>query len=516
MNRSRIFIFLVGSTFVVLAIVFLFLPRPKFSELERRELSTFPELTLENLTSGSYARDVSAWFSDTQPFRDRFLAFAMQLKGYMALRTGTDDDITFHSADSPFEEDDNDMIAEDLDLIAEPADTLGSVTDKARIEIAEYDGHATPEGAAKLASRGVIVVGSGPETRALMAFGGSSKGGVKYAEAANLYKAVLGPDVSVYCMVVPLASEFYTPEKARKMTSPQLPVIRNIYAHLDGGVIPVDAYSALATHSGEPVYLRTDHHWAPLGAYYAAEAFAKSAGVPFITLENYDEHVIRNFVGTMYGYSKDIAVKNAPENFVYYTPKGVNYTTTYRTINLDKKYRPVGESKPYKGKFFQKYSDGSSSAYLTFMGGDFNQTVVRTDVGNGRRLLIIKDSYGNALPGFLFGSFEEVHVIDHRYFRHDVASYVTENHITDLLMVNNIFNAYSGGVAARYRHILTNSTPIPAPTPVAEPVAVPKGTGDTVLRDTIVRARDTVETPVVVAPDTTTYVEPLVETPDSI
>lgn len=31
-----------------------------------------------------------------------------------------------------------------------------------------------------------------------------AQGGVKYAEAANLYKSVLGPDVSVYCMVVPL------------------------------------------------------------------------------------------------------------------------------------------------------------------------------------------------------------------------------------------------------------------------------------------------------------------------
>ncbi|MFR0949752.1 MAG: DHHW family protein [Ruminococcus callidus] len=27
------------------------------------------------------------------------------------------------------------------------------------------------------------------------------------------------------------------------------------------------------------MYARTDHHWLPLGAYYAAEAFAKTANV---------------------------------------------------------------------------------------------------------------------------------------------------------------------------------------------------------------------------------------------
>ncbi|MDE5627422.1 MAG: hypothetical protein K2I58_05635, partial [Candidatus Amulumruptor sp.] len=338
----------------------------------------------------------------------------------------------------------------------------------------EYDGHATPAAAAKMASSGVIVVGTGPETRALMAFGGKSTGGVKYADAANLYKSTLGPDVRVYCMVIPLASEFYTPAKARGMTSPQLPVIRNIYAHLSPDVKGVDAYSALATHADEPIYLRTDHHWAPLGAYYAAEAFAKACGVDFLPLENYDTHTIHNFVGTMYAFSKDIAVKNAPEDFVYYTPRGVDYTTTYVTLKLDSKFRVTGETAPFKAPFFRRQSQGSGNAYLTFMGGDYNQAVVKTSTANGRRLLIIKDSYGNALPGFLFGSFEELHVIDHRYFRHDVASYVARNHITDVVLVNNTFNAYSTAVASRYKYILTHSTPAPVNIPRPDTVAAPK------------------------------------------
>lgn len=463
MRRHHIFIFLIGSLFAAFAILFVCFPRTAFSEIERRELARFPEITTEAVKSGNFTRDVAAWFSDTQPFRDRFLTFAMELKSRMALHLNEADEISFHASSDAAEDDDLDS--------GEPADRLdGDALPFDADSIEEYDGHATPAGAARMASSGVIVVGSDSNTRALMAFGGSPTGGTAYAEAANLYKSTLGPDVKIYCMVIPLASEFYTPQKAAKLTKPQLPVIRNIYSHLNPGVKAVDAYSTLAAHSDEPIYLRTDHHWAPLGAYYAAEALAKAAGVPFLPIDSYDSHTIRDFVGTMYGFSKDISVKNAPEDFIYYTPRGVDYNTTFITIRLDKKFRPIGESKPFKANFFQRYPDGSSSAYLTFMGGDYNQTVVRTSTANGRRLAIIKDSYGNALPGFLFGSFEEIHVLDHRYFRHSIKDYVAENKITDLVMVNNTFNAYSSGVAKRYKHILTQETAVPEPTP-ASPTA---------------------------------------------
>ena len=81
---------------------------------------------------------------------------------------------------------------------------------------------------------------------------------------------------------------------------------------------------------------------------------------------------------------------------------------------------------------------------------------VRTGVGNGRRLAIMKDSFGNAVPAYLFGSFEEVHVLDFRYFPRNVVKYVRDNGITDFVFINNIFNAYSDGVAKSYREMLTH------------------------------------------------------------
>ena len=47
--------------------------------------------------------------------------------------------------------------------------------------------------------------------------------------------------------------------------------------------------------------------------------------------------------------------------------------------------------------------------------------------------------------GYLFGSFEEVHVVDGRYFTKNMKEYVRQNGITDILFCNNVFKVYGGG-----------------------------------------------------------------------
>ena len=252
------------------------------------------------------------------------------------------------------------------------------------------------------------------------------------------------------------------------------PTIRSTYALLDPAVKSVDAYTPLGKHAQEDIYLRTDHHWAPLGGYYAAEAFAKTAGVPFKDLSHYDRKVVRNYVGSMYGYAKDVAIKNAPEDFVYYVPKGVTYTTTYTDYQVDKNYRVTAEGKPHNGAFFQHYRDGHPGAYCTFMGSDQRLTVVRTSTPSKRRLLIMKDSFGNAIPGYLFFSFGEIHVVDSRYFLKNMKDYVTQNKITDILFANNIFKAYSPNIYKSYLRFLSQHGGAPTAAPVTTEKNAPK------------------------------------------
>lgn len=432
---SAVYIVLLCVAFFSMALVFNFFPRSKVSELEKRELAVFPKYTEDALLSGEFTKKVSSWYSDSEPYRDVLMQLSMTIKDMIGIAP-TENNVRFHAAKTTAPADDEYDDASDRNVGA-------------------YKNEITADDNAKIANAGIIVVGKGDKVRALMAFGGSSKGGGQYSEAANKYKEVFGDKVHVYCMVIPTAAEFYCPDNALSCTRPQRPTINHIYSQLSPKVKAVDIYTPLGRHAKEDIYLRTDHHWAPLGAYYAAQKFAQVAGVPFKPLSSYERKVVHGYVGSMYGYSNDISVKNAPEDFVYYVPKNVKYTTTYIDYTVDKNYHVTSVSKPYKSIFFYHYKDGSGGAYCTFMGSDMRITQVRTAIKNHRRLMILKDSFGNAIPGYLFYSFEEIHVVDYRYFGRNMKKYVEENKITDILFANNIFNAYSPKIYKRYLNFLT-------------------------------------------------------------
>lgn len=301
---------------------------------------------------------------------------------------------------------------------------------------------------------GIIIIGKGDSVRAVEPFRGLEQRGINYAEAANRYKKTFGNRVNVYCMVIPTAVALYCPEEAQEWTKDEWAAIDNVYSHLRNGVKAIDLAETLKAHAEEDIYARTDHHWAALGAYYAAQQFAEIADVPFADLSTYQRHAIHNYVGTMYRFSKDVAVKNAPEDFVWFVPQNVTYTTSYIKYKLGRNKQVVSESEPTDGNFFYEYEDGNSAAYMTFMHGDLNTTTVKTSTRNGRRLLILKDSYGNALPSFLFHSFEEIHVVDCRYFLRNIARYVNEHAISDILFANNAGHAHAEATYKAYHRYL--------------------------------------------------------------
>lgn len=413
-----------------MGMVFWIFPRSTYSALERRELQSPPAFTLSALLSGEYAAALSGWFSDSEPFRDVFLSLSMRIKAAQAIGAG-DEQVAFHSASAASAAAEPDV--EEADV---PAVAVASVEENAVVT-----------------NSGVIVVGQAPTVRALMAFSGKEKGARAYARVMNAYAHALGAGVRVYCMPVPTAVEFYCPEKARSLTVAERPVLDHLFQNLDSLVTPVDIYATMQSHVAEPVYLRTDHHWAPLGAYYAACQFAQTAGVTVPQLQDFDPQTVTGYVGSMFGYSQDHAVKESPEDFVYYVPR-TSYHTHYTVFEIDADYHIVGEGVERDGPFFVPQPAGSSDAYSTFMGSDKRITQVTTQVSNHRHLLIVKDSFGNAVPGYLFGSFAQVHVIDFRYFPYSIKEYVRQHGITDLLFVNNLSHACSGGAARNYREWL--------------------------------------------------------------
>lgn len=273
-----------------------------------------------------------------------------------------------------------------------------------------------------------------------------------YAAMINrLADSLSAQGVRVYACPVPSQGEYYMPAAGGARGNERKNIVIADKA-LNPRVTMVYICDTLAAHTDEDIYSRTDHHWSPLGGYYGAKALAAAAGVPFRPLSDYKPVTIPNYVGTMYKFSGDPEINKYPEEFIYYMPPE-GYETefiAYKIVNQ----QTVGEDAPHKSAFFKNFTGGAS--YCTFMGGDYvTARVTNTGGTPGRRLLIVKDSFGNAMPSNLFASFEEVHVIDFRYFPHNLIQYIRKNGITDVALVNALVLAITPTWQKRYDIMMT-------------------------------------------------------------
>ncbi len=280
----------------------------------------------------------------------------------------------------------------------------------------------------------VLVMGNG---RGLVCFYGTNAGAERYASYLNSYKERLGDSVNVYTLVAPTAGTYYMPDKYKKSlnVSDEKAIIAHIGSCLNG-VTNVDVCEKLEQHKDEHIFSSTDHHWQQLGAYYAAEEFAKAAGVPFADLSTYEKVTLEGYIGTLYGYSKENQkIKDNPEEFVYYIPSATTTVTNYPVNNLS-----AGTNVP----LLTNINGWATVSWYLVFGTDDIVRHIETDANNGRKLLIVKDSYGNALVPNLVGSFEEIWVTDMRYFKGSLTDFAKENGITDLLFTMNSFSATGG------------------------------------------------------------------------
>ena len=404
------------------------LERPTVSESENRALAKKPDFSVDGYLDGSYTNGMAEYYNDTVPFRELFKGITGTLRQYMGLRgdNGVIHDVGKQDDGAPEEAAVTTAVTEDpLSYLTQTHMTETEHTDVQPADAPDENGDGGE------VSNSVLVVNK----RGIMLYGGSYTVGERYASYLNQYQKQLGSDVQVWSMVIPTPCSFYTPEKFQDLIGSEKDNIAHIDDFLDGAK-PVDVYTPLEKHADEPVYMRTDHHWSALGAFYAAETFAKTARVPFARISEYDKVVKEGYVGTLYGYSGgDITLKNNPEDFFYYVPHA-GYETTYYNTSLKNER---------KGRLLINLDNVAPvSWYLVYMGTDETVAHITTDVKNGRKLAIIKDSYGNALVPWLTSSFEEITVIDMRYFKKNAIAYLKQIGATDVLFAMNTFSATGG------------------------------------------------------------------------
>ncbi|MBQ4257650.1 MAG: hypothetical protein II713_01465 [Clostridia bacterium] len=427
--------------FFLIAVLLLIIPRAKVSNIEKRELAKFPKFSISSLFSGEFTEQLGNYYNDTVPARDSFKTAGYRIKALFGIHPEDEvkvivkpENVTPNTSSSSSESSQSGGESS-LSPSGENSVSQNEPSSSDSLEDSSQDGRPVfDDPDAEITENGLILTKQNGHWRALEVFGGGS--GNAYVEALNNFRSDLPDSVRIYSMVIPKACEYYIPSSYADTTVNQKEVLDAMAERFAPGINYVEVETVLGRHVDEEIYLRTDHHWTPLGAYYAAQEFADKAGVPFKNLSTYEAHDIEGFVGTMYAFSRDVDILDDPETFTYYTPENLANCTTYF---YDTAYNYTGS-----GRFFQGVADPQSNAYLTFMGGDELAVKVKTDVKNGRKLLIVKDSYGNAVPGYLFGSFEEIYVVDMRNFQCNLVDFIEDRGVTDVLFTMVTYSAVGG------------------------------------------------------------------------
>ncbi|ADU20758.1 DHHW family protein [Ruminococcus albus] len=398
-----------------------------FINSENRNLAEFPSFSIKDYFSGKYTKAIDDYFTDTIPGREELKKFGAAYERLKGIDLGGAKVSGTHKTAEKETLDEKKRAA--VTTVTANTDPKAVTTTKAKGKDGKKTTTSKKEKVVKLPEilddgvleGDVIVFGKGKDVRAVAGYYGMFETGALYAKTINKYKEAM-PEVNVYNMTIPTSAAYYMPKNFKDIVADQKDNIDNIASELSG-IINVDVFDAIGAHANEYIYSRTDHHWQPLGAYYAGRVFAEKAGVKYADIKTYEKFKIDGFLGTMYAYSNyDSKLEANPDTFIYYKPDN-NYTTKYYNTDFTN-----GE----EGSLFFDFAEGVN-CYSAILGKDEEITEITTDADNGRTLVIFKDSFGNALVPFLTHSFEKIYVCDFRYFDENAIEFCRAVGCTDLL-----------------------------------------------------------------------------------
>jgi len=238
----------------------------------------------------------------------------------------------------------------------------------------------------------------------------------RYAEVLNSYMDVFPANARMFSLISPVKVEFMD-ERYAAVNSSQIDTINYINSLLHEKITRVDAHGFLSEHSEEYIFFRTDHHWTALGAYYAYLAFAEAAGHDPVKIENYVENAIEGFVGSLAVGTRNRTILSCPDTIYFYTiNNGTELSINMHTIPADL----------------------STLSYRIFLSGDRDIYSFTTSNINGRTLVVVKDSFANAMIPWIAPHYETIVVIDPRQFTGSVMQILDGFDDIDLLFVNYI------------------------------------------------------------------------------
>ncbi|WP_299965683.1 DHHW family protein [uncultured Oscillibacter sp.] len=259
------------------------------------------------------------------------------------------------------------------------------------------------------------------------------KDGLEEKNLSYVSRLAESAEVPVYLGLIPSAAEIWRDRLPRGAESWDQAAFIARAAELEG-VEPIDFLTALRDHAGERtwegIFYRTDHHWTTLGAYYGhaalMEALGRGGEVPEPeTVRARDLPVSNGFQGTLYSQSGIHWLE--PDSIEFWVEESGLTVTSWR------------DGTPKEAGLYDYDYLGKKDKYSAFLGGNQPLCVVKNPEGKGK-LLVIRDSYADSMAPFLALRFEEVHLLDPRYYRYSAAKYAEDNGLDAIAVVYSVPN----------------------------------------------------------------------------
>ena len=241
------------------------------------------------------------------------------------------------------------------------------------------------------------------------------------------------PDAHSYLMLAPDAASVqqerlpkYAPVADQKR---QLQELLQYQEEQDSPVTEIPIYGTLRAHKEEYLYYRSDHHWTTLGAWYAYEKAAEAMNISGMDakaekIEKELYPVTDTFQGTLSARSGFSVPDDTIE--VYWPDPEQELVVTY--VQEQTKSASLYAAEKLKTK----------DKYGIFLNGNHPLTEIRTMASTGRKLLLVKDSYANCFVPYLTGDFEEIVLVDPRYYYDRLGKLMEQYQFTDVLFLYNL------------------------------------------------------------------------------
>lgn len=185
-------------------------------------------------------------------------------------------------------------------------------------------------------------------------------------------------------------------------------------------VIPV--IEKLQKHDDEEIFFKTDHHWTQYGAYLSYEELMNSFSMKPVDNINFSVHKINDFQGTLYSRFRGSFIKG--EDFVLYETENEEYSVEY-----------IAEERK-EDKIIFKENLEKHDKYKVYLDGNYPLIRIRNPhAEHEEKVLVIKDSFANAMVPYLAESFTEVHYMDLRYNNTSLKEYMEKEGFTKVILL---------------------------------------------------------------------------------